>query len=85
MLDELKHHLGAYSVLITGLVIFVTAFFFVWPDHMAQRALILGLGVFYFTWGIITHVKVKHFSSHVFFEYFTVAVLACFLLLMVTF
>ena len=24
MLDELKHHLGAYSVLITGLVIFVT-------------------------------------------------------------
>ncbi len=85
MIQELKQHFGAYTVLILGLLIFVTAFFFVWPDHMAQRTLSIGVGLFYFIWGITTHVKVKHLSSHVFFEYFTVAVLASFLLLMVTF
>jgi len=85
MLKELKKHFGAYTVLLLGLFSFVLAFFFVWPDHSAQQLLILGLGVFYFIWGVVTHVKVKHLSPQVFFEYFTVAVLASFLLLMVTF
>ena len=85
MRTELKSHSLAYGILFLGLAVFVTAFFLFWPNHALQRTTILGLGVFYFIWGVVSHVKTRHVSPHVFFEYFAVAALATVLLLIVTF
>lgn len=85
MFTEFKKHLPAYLVLFTGLAVFVVLFFLFWPDHTRQRLAIIALGVFYFTWGVVSHVKTRHISPQVFFEYLATAALATFLLLMVTF
>lgn len=85
MITELKRHLVAYTILFLGIGIFIVSFFLLWPNHVHQRMLSIGLGIFYFTWGIVSHVKTRHISPHVFFEYLAVALLATFLLLMVTF
>ena len=85
MFSEFKKHLVSYSILFLGFAVFLTVFFMLWPDHTKQRIVSIGLGVFYFTWGVVSHVKTRHISPHVFFEYLGVAALATFLLLMVTF
>ncbi|NCN51309.1 MAG: hypothetical protein GW762_05720 [Candidatus Pacebacteria bacterium] len=85
MFVELKKHLAAYTILFLGLGIFIVFFFLFWPDHTQQRMVSIALGVFYFTWGVVSHVKTRHISPHVFFEYLATAALATFLLLMVTF
>lgn len=85
MFTEMKRHIPAYSILFIGLFVFLLLFFLFWPDHSKQRTVIIGLGIFYFVWGISSHVKARHISPHVFFEYLSVSLLATFLLLMVTF
>lgn len=85
MFTEIKKHLPAYVILFLGLATFLVLFFLFWPDHTRQRMVIIALGVFYFTWGVVSHVKTRYISPHVFFEYLATAMLATFLLLMVTF
>ncbi|MCA9369249.1 MAG: hypothetical protein H6773_01770 [Pseudomonadales bacterium] len=85
MFTEFKRHLVSYSILFFGFAVFLVLFFMFWPDHTKQRMMSIALGMFYFSWGVISHVKTRHISPHVFFEYLGVAALATFLLLMVTF
>lgn len=85
MISEIKKHLAAYLILFIGITVCISIFFLSWPNHAQQRMISIGLGLFYFTWGVVSHVKTRHISPHVFFEYLAVALLATFLLLMVTF
>ena len=79
-----KHHLIAYSVLILGLVFMAGMYVYVWPDHRLMRFVALVLVAFYFLWGTITHVKTRHITLRVVYEYATVALLAGLALILIT-
>jgi len=84
MQHELFKHRLAYSILLAALVLFIFGFMVVWPNHVQQRMLIAAIAIFYFIWGVVTHVKSESFSRRVMFEYAGVAFLASMLLLLVT-
>ena len=84
MKKQLRHHLLAYLVLVAGLLTFALAYVSVWPDHKQMRWVALGLVVFYFFWGTITHVKTKHITTRVVYEYATISLLAGLALTLVT-
>ncbi len=81
--EFIKHKL-AYIILFIFLSLAIFLFFAVWPDRVFQRYLIALMAMFYFFWGIISHVKTKKISRQVIFEYFGVSLLAGLLLLLVT-
>ena len=74
--QELHRHRIAYSVLVAGLFIFGVLIFGAWPNTLAQRLLAGGLALFYFIWGVTTHVKSTTITVRVIFEYAVVATLA---------
>ncbi len=78
------HHL-AYTLLALGLLTFALLFFYVWPDKRLQQLTVIALSVFYFFWGVVTHVKTKNCTHVVVFEYAAISILAGVLLLLVTF
>lgn len=85
MKQELLKHKWAYSFLALGLIILMGSFMAVWPDRNLQRMIVAAMALFYFVWGVITHVKAEHISRRVVMEYAGIACLASFLLLLITF
>lgn len=82
MIKEVKTHKVAYLVLTLALFAFVLAFLHVWPDRTQQKIVAVGMGIFYFVWGVIVHKKHNHINSKVILEYLSVSVLAVSLLLL---
>jgi len=82
MIQEFKTHKVAYSVLAFVLFGFVLTFLHVWPDRTLQRATAVGMGVFYFIWGVVVHIKHRHINSRIILEYLAVSILAVSLLLL---
>ena len=79
-----NHHKLAYAVLLIGIGIFLFYFFAVWPNRVAQRLSSLIFAVFYFLWGITTHIKTSGLNSKVITEYFAVSLLIGLLLFLIT-
>jgi len=85
MKQEILSHKRAYLFLILGLILITTLFLAVWPNRAAQRIVVMFLGIFYFMWGVITHLHTIQLTKRVLYEYASVAVLATVLLLLITF
>lgn len=73
---ELKHHFGAYLILLLGLIAGTFSFIYFWPNHEVQRVVAIALAIFYFAWGVVTHVKAQKITPRVISEYFAVSLLA---------
>jgi hypothetical protein len=84
MHQEIFKHKLAYFTLVVGLTAFVFCFLGFWPNRVLQRWSILGIEVYYFVWGVITHVKSDTLSKRVAAEYAGVAALAGAILLLIT-
>jgi hypothetical protein len=80
--QELKNHKKEYFALIVGLASFVLLFLYFWPNVLGQLTTAIGLGVYYFIWGIATHRKQGKVEKKVVFEYLGMAVLASMLLIL---
>lgn len=85
MKNEFIHHKLAYIILVMGLLILSLVFIGVWPNRLYQRIVAVGIGVFYFAWGLVTHVHTLQLTKRVIYEYAAMAALAALLLLLVTF
>jgi len=84
MIDELKKHRLAYLVLTVGVTIFIFLFLGAWPNKLIQRMVTIGMVLFYFLWGVLTHFKTRTISKEVIYEYASVAFLAGVLLFLIT-
>lgn len=84
MKREFLAHRLSYFVLICGLVIFSVSFMAVWPSKNLQRAITLLISVFYFLWGIFSHVKRNKIDKKIVLEYFMVSLIAGLLLFLIT-
>ena len=84
MIGEIKQHKLAYFFLLVGILAFVFGFFTVWPNRAGQRLIIAGFSLFYFLWGMVTHVKSRRLNRQTFLEYLAVSLLVGVLLLLVT-
>jgi len=80
----LKKHRLAYLILLITLLVFSFLFSRFWINKIMQRYLAITLGVFYFLWGAITHVKRKKLTSEILFEYLAISMLAVLLLILIT-
>ncbi len=80
----LKKHRLAYLILFLALTTFAFFFSRFWPNKMLQRYLAVGMGMFYFLWGVFTHVKSTKITSEIVFEYLAIAMLAVLLLILIT-
>lgn len=80
----LKKHRLAYLILFLSLAIFAFLFSRFWPDKMLQRYLAVAIGIFYFFWGVFTHVKSSKITSEIIFEYLAMSMLAVLLLILIT-
>ncbi len=76
MIKEFLHHRVAYSVLLSGLLGFILAFFWIWPNREAAQILIFFLLGFYVIWGSIVHTKSTHLKPQIVLEYVATAALA---------
>lgn len=85
MLSDFKQHRHAYIVLVVVLFLFVTLFMHFWPNKMYQRVVLVSMSLFYFTWGVFVHTKMKHISKIVVYEYLAIAILAGSILTLLTF
>jgi len=84
MFKELRKHPLAYTVLILGLLIGTVFFLAAWPSIFHQRLVVVGLALFYFGWGIATHVKTTELTRQVVIEYAAASVLGMTILLLLT-
>lgn len=84
MKHELMYHKLAYTILAIGLAVGVIIFLAVWPDRFAQRVTAVWLALFYFFWGLVTHLHHQQITRSVIFEYLGVASLAGLILVLVT-
>ena len=84
MLEEFNRHRPAYLVLLGGLILLTLAFVGAWPSRVWQRVVVLMLMFFYFSWGVITHVKAKHVTRKVLLEYLGMSVLVGTCLFLIT-
>lgn len=75
MKDELFKHKFAYVFLVIGLVFFVMVFLGVWPNKLLQRGVISLMSLYYFLWGMFTHISNKTLSRRIIFEYASIALL----------
>lgn len=82
MIQEIKKHTVAYTILGLALVSFVLAYLSVWPDRIQQRVIVVCMGVFYFLWGVVVHKRMAHIHPRIVVEYLAVSVLAVLLLLL---
>jgi len=85
MKQELLSHKKAYFLLVLGLFTFTVAFLAAWPNHLTQRVAVVTLGIFYFLWGVMTHLHTAHLNRQVLYEYVGISILATVLLLFLTF
>jgi len=84
MLLELKKHKIPYTILVVGLLTGLALFLGTWPNVVQQRLVILGIGVFYFIWGVVSHVKTSYVTKQVVLEYLGVSVLGMVMLVLLT-
>ena len=84
MKEEITKHKWAYTILITGVLIFIFVFLGAWPNRWIQRLVVLALACYYFLWGVLTHLKTKTITKSVLWEYGMVAGLGALLLLLIT-
>jgi predicted lysophospholipase L1 biosynthesis ABC-type transport system permease subunit len=84
MQKELRKHVMAYAVLLAGFSMFLALFLAAWPDHTLQRIIIASFVLFYFLWGLMTHVKTTTLTRKVAIEYAAVALLGGIFLLILT-
>jgi len=84
MLNELKRHKYAYTILVMGMLTSITFFLGVWPDRGVQRIVVLCFGLFYFLWGVTTHFKSRYVSKSVIYEYAGASLLGVCILLLLT-
>lgn len=82
---EIARHKIAYLILMAGLVVAVLSFLAAWPNSLIQRMIVLGMVLFYFVWGIVTHLQTHSLNRRIIEEYGAVALLAGALLLIITF
>ncbi len=82
---EFFQHKIAYSILVLGLVVAIFGFLGAWPNVILQRAVIAGLVLFYFIWGVTVHRQAGNLSRKLIEEYAAVAIFAGALLLIITF
>ncbi len=80
----LKKHRLAYLILFLALAIFAYFFTRFWPNKRLQRYLAASIGIFYFFWGLITHVRSSKITSDIVFEYLAMSMLAVLLLILIT-
>ena len=85
MKPEIEKHLLAYSALLIGLGVFVLAVLYFWPLMNILRLLIFALGIYYVTWGALAHLKSDRVTRRIVMEYAGVAMIACSILMMLTF
>lgn len=85
MYAELKRHRIAYTILLLGVALIGTLIFAAWPNREVQRYLIAVIVLFYFIWGVLTHVHSETITRRVILEYGGVALLAGSLLALMTF
>lgn len=81
----LKKNKIAFLILFIVLLLFVFLFTRAWPNRELQRYLAIGMGLFYFFWGVFTHVKSKRINSNVVFEYLAISILATLIITLITF
>lgn len=84
MIEELKRHRLSYFVLTIGVMIFVFLFLGAWPNKLIQRMVIVGMSIFYFLWGVLTHFKTRTITKEVIYEYVSVSFLAGIILFLIT-
>ena len=84
MKKEIAKHIIAYLILFAGFSMFLALFLAAWPNHNLQRLIISALVLFYFVWGLVTHVKTTTFTKHVAVEYAAVSILGGIFLLILT-
>lgn len=84
MKGEFLRHKLSYFVLIFGLSFFVMIFLGAWPNRAVERAGVVSLAVFYFAWGILSHLKEEHVTKRIISEYASISFLAAFLLFLIT-
>jgi hypothetical protein len=84
MRAEFLRHKVAYSVLLIGLSLFGIAIFGAWPNREFQRWAIVGLMLFYSSWGVLTHVHSLVVTKKIVFEYVSIAIFAGGMLLWMT-
>ncbi|MBU0978401.1 MAG: hypothetical protein ABIJ03_00880 [Patescibacteria group bacterium] len=81
---ELISHKLSYTVLALGLLGFIWLFIWVGQQLVMQRYIMIGLGVFYVIWGVVTHVSNQRITSQLILEYLVVGILASASLLLLT-
>ncbi len=74
-----------YLVLIVGLALGVVLFLGSWPDRRLQRIISVGIAIFYFLWGVLSHLKDGRVNKKIVFEYLGVGTLSGLLLVLITF
>ena len=84
MKSFLKKNRLAYLILLLILFAFTVLFMQAWPDRSLQRQLVVGFGISYFGWGVLTHLKSKNINSEIVFEYLAIALLAVLLIVLIT-
>ncbi len=82
--EEFNQHRVAYVVLVLGLIMLTLVFVGVWPSHVWQRVVVLMMSFFYFSWGVITHVKTRSITRQVVLEYLGISLLTGLSLLLIT-
>ncbi len=85
MKPEIEKHFLAYSALLFGLGIFVLAFLYFWPLMVILRILIVVLGFYYVSWGALAHLKSDRVTKRIILEYAGMALIACSILMMLTY
>ncbi|HYD35411.1 MAG TPA: hypothetical protein VD999_05060 [Vitreimonas sp.] len=84
MKNELLRHRLAYLILVTGLGGLTLLYLSVWPNLAYQRLVILALCLFYFAWGVSTHLKTDRYTNRVAYEYLGMSALGGMVLFLVT-
>ena len=79
----MKHKL-AYFILLVGVLAFIFYFFAVWPNRALQKVASGVFVLFYFLWGVTTHLKTRRLTRAIFLEYLAVSLLMGVLLFLVT-
>ncbi|MFZ5376110.1 MAG: hypothetical protein ACOZAN_00370 [Patescibacteria group bacterium] len=81
--EYLRHRL-AYLLLVLVLSILAFLFFAAWPDRLLQRIIVVIISVFYFLWGIFSHIRLGTITKNIILEYLAVSGLSGLILFLIT-
>ncbi len=80
-IKDLKKHRIQYMILFSGLVLDFVGFFAFLGYPFLRIMIILWMGIFYFSWGIVHHWLAKDLHIKIALEYLLIAAIGCGLLL----